>query len=954
MFGLPLAFATPLILGALVLLPVIWWLLRFTPPRPREVTFPPTRLLVDIEKREETPQKSPWWLTLLRLLIAALLILALAGPQWRPADRIDLGSGPVLLLIDNGWTSATDWDRQVTAANGLLALAETAELPVILAATADGAGQPLAPAPADVAAERLRAMAPRPWDRQRAELVTALRKTVSETAPSRIVWISDGLEDPSAGAFQRDLSALAGDIPLTLYTNARTPLGIGGLVSTADALTATVIRKPEASSPDVVLRALDPKGLVLGEATARFEGGAASTEATFALPSELRNDIARLEIDGVRAAGAVKLIDDSWRRRTVGLISGAGADQAQPLLSPLYYLQRALAPFADLRVPRATDLSEAVPELLEQGVSVVVLADVGRLPDPAAEALDRWIRGGGLLVRFAGPRTAGGTDDLLPVALRAGDRTLGGSLSWEQPQKLAPFPPASPFAGLTVPEEVLVSRQVLAEPTADLPERSWALLTDGTPLVTAGRRGDGAVVLFHVTADTAWSNLPLSGVYVDMLRRIVASASAAAAAAPEAGEAASVEVSEGEVRAVLPPLRLLDGYGSFVPPRADVVPVAASGFASVTASRDTPPGLYGTEDGYRALNLLTGSETLTPLDVSALGEDLDTRPYLDAEPVDLRAGLFSAAFLLLMLDALIVLLMAGLVSRLRLARAAMTIALALCLTAAPAVLSGPGGAALAQTASGAGSSDDLWALEAATDTRLAYVITGNPEIDETSRAGLDGLSQYLAARTALEPGAPIGVDISRDELAFFALLYWPVDAAATKPDARTMARIDGFMRNGGTILFDTRDHITASATGFSGTPATLKLREILDGLDVPALEPVPADHVLTKAFFLLDSFPGRYATSPLWVEASEASPEGTDRPVRAGDGVSPIMITGNDFAAAWATDQSGNPLYPTVPDDPDQREYAYRSGVNIVMYSLTGNYKADQVHVPALLERLGQ
>ena len=119
---------------------------------------------------------------------------------------------------------------------------------------------------------------------------------------------------------------------------------------------------------------------------------------------------------------------------------------------------------------------------------------------------------------------------------------------------------------------------------------------------------------------------------------------------------------------------------------------------------------------------------------------------------------------------------------------------------------------------------------------------------------------------------------------------------------------------------------------------------------------MPSDHVLTKAFYLLDIFPGRYADGPLWVEATAASEEEAtaERPARAGDGVSSILITSNDFAAAWAEDEAGNRLYPTVPNDPWQREYAYRAGVNIMMYMLTGNYKSDQVHIPALLERLGQ
>jgi hypothetical protein len=168
-----------------------------------------------------------------------------------------------------------------------------------------------------------------------------------------------------------------------------------------------------------------------------------------------------------------------------------------------------------------------------------------------------------------------------------------------------------------------------------------------------------------------------------------------------------------------------------------------------------------------------------------------------------------------------------------------------------------------------------------------------------------------------------------------------------------MAKVDTFMKNGGTILFDTRDAGGFSTSG-ADTPETLKLREILAFVDVPPLEPVPPDHVLTKAFYLLTEFPGRWANSELWVESLSDQPTDSNRPARGGDGVSPILITGNDMAAAWAVDDGGLWLYPTVPSDPRQRELAFRAGVNIVMYSLTGNYKADQVHVPALLERLGQ
>ena len=117
---LPLGFTTPLALAALLLLPAIWWLLRLIPPRPRQVAFPPARLLADIDKREETPDKSPLWLTLLRLALAAALIIALAGPVWRPSADAPAGDGPLWLVVDNGWASAGDWETQRGTAERLL------------------------------------------------------------------------------------------------------------------------------------------------------------------------------------------------------------------------------------------------------------------------------------------------------------------------------------------------------------------------------------------------------------------------------------------------------------------------------------------------------------------------------------------------------------------------------------------------------------------------------------------------------------------------------------------------------------------------------------------------------------------------------------------------------------------------------------------------------------------
>jgi hypothetical protein len=940
---LPLGFTAPLVLAALLLLPVIWWLLRLIPPSPRRVSFPPARLLADIDKREETPDNSPWWLTLLRLLLAAAIILALAGPIWRPLADAPSGSGPLWIVLDNGWASSSGWETRRRTAERLVETAADTGRPVLLAATAEGADQPLVPQNARVALERLRVLEPRSWPANRGELTIGLRKAAQETRPGSIVWLAEDAANAGTARFVADLGALAGESELTVMTGLGRPTVLADARNDIEALTVSVRADAPSSTPRTI-RALDMRGLTLGETDASFDEDGVTGSARFDFPVELRNDVARLELVGEDSAAGVQLLDDRWQRRTVGIVSGASADQAQPLLSPLYYLERALSPFAELRRPREENLAEALPDLIEQGVSVIVLADVGRLPEGALEAVAAWVEQGGVLVRFAGPRMAGGTDDLVPSPLRAGDRTLGGSLSWEQPQPLASFSDTSPFARLAVPADVTVNRQVLAEPGPDLADRTWASLADGTPLVTASARGRGTLVLFHVTADTGWSNLPISGTFVSMLRRIVALSSASGARGDGNGTTAASGTVQEPAEVLLPPVRVLDGRGRLGPPPASALPVSARQ-GEGEASRRHPPGLYGSDDAFRAINLFTSLDQVMPLDLAPIEGAATVARYPTTEATDLRPLLFIAALLLLFADAIAMMWLRGDAQglRSRLSRGAAVLLLA----GIAAALVQP------QTARAQDTSDDLAALEATLDTRLAYVLTGQPDRDATSRQGLLGLTRYISTRTALEPEAPVGVDIATDELAFYPVLYWPISETTPVPSPEALARIDTYMRNGGTILFDTADQLSAGISGFGTSPSVLRLRQVLDGLDIPPLEPVPADHVLTKAFYLLESFPGRYADGPLWVEATETQTAG-DRPVRAGDGVSPLLITGNDFAAAWAVDEAGNPLFPTIPNDAMQREYAYRSGVNIVMYALTGNYKADQVHVPALLERLGQ
>ena len=875
MLGLPLIFTVPAILGALVVLPALYFLLRVTPPRPRQMPFPPLRLILDQKPRDETPARTPPWLLLLRLVIAALIILAMAGPIWNPRSAPLNGNGPLALLIDDSFAAAPDWDTRVAAAADRLAEAGRNGRPVALAGLSNGS-RALEPVTAAQAQDRLRAMKPLPVLPDRAEALSPIAGFAAAHPDLDLVWIADGLENGGARAFAEGLTRLGLAHPPTVLMPDTTPLALAGADNEPEALSVTVLRADGRAASGGTLRAFDVKGLPLGDAAFAFGGSTETrTQATFALPVELRNDITRVAVTGEASAGAVTLLDGRWKRRRVDVVSGVSADIEQPLLSPSYFIARALGPFADVRAIPA-GLPDPILAALDDHPSVLVLADLGQVTGPAHDDLGRFVERGGVLLRFAGsrlaaaPTTGAMADDLEPVNLRRGGRTFGGALSWDKPKALAPFDRTSPFFGLADSRDVSVSRQVLAEPDAGLPGRTWAQLDDGTPLVTADKRGKGTIVLFHVTADTTWSNLPLSGLFVDMLRRIVALSGTGASSASDGSKTAGGAAAEPAPQAAaLPPTRILDGFGDLgaPPPAAKPVAVDFAGPASV----DHPPGFYGAADALLAVNALAPDAALTPVDLAALG--FARQPLKASEPLDLRAALLCLAVLGLVADALGTLLIGGGFRMLRGRRAASAVALTVAMLVAPALPGGVGSPARAADANSPAAAAALAAdrvskrdMDAALRTRLAYVLTGDAAVDDASREGLKSLSRALANRTSLDPGEPMAIDPASDEMAFYPLLYWPVVATAPQPSSAVVGRVSAFMKNGGTVLFDTRDALTARPDS-APTGEAQWLSRFLAGVDVPELEPVPRDHVITKTFYLLDNFVGRYTSRQTWVEA---------------------------------------------------------------------------------------
>ncbi|HXP95267.1 MAG TPA: DUF4159 domain-containing protein [Telmatospirillum sp.] len=889
-----LSFVTPWALAALGGLPVLWWLLRATPPAPKRQSFPALRLLIGLSTAERSVARTPWWLLLLRLALAATVIAAAAHPILGAFPTP--GNAPLLLVVDNGWAAAKLWPQRRATLDRLAGEAARNGQPVMLLPTAPPAdGAPISASrllPAGEVQAMIQALEPHPWPTDREAAAKALDEA-SQTTSMRVVWLTDGLGDERTDAFVARLNHFGGLEVIKASEGGTAKLLTPPRLDAKD-LTPRVRRVASAPPAMMRVRGVDEAGRTLAVETVGFAAGEGDKEIALPMPTELRNRAVRLEIEDEATAGGVVLLDDRWRRRPVGLVDESGGG-ASPLLDDLFYADRALSSMAELRRGKVRDL-------LQRDLSLAILPDLGNLGEEDARALKAWVEQGGVLLRLAGPNLARNPDDLLPVRLRGGGRMLGGAMSWTRPMTLAPMPEVGPFSGLTVPNDLKIATQILAEPGPDLNDRTWARLEDGTPLVTGAPLGRGWLVLIHTTVGPGWSNLGMSGLFPQMLQRLLD---------------LSHGVSGGAADHPLAPVEVLNGFGQLEMP-GGVVEALLPKVAVTAIGPHHPPGYYGNESGRVAINLASAVGPLMPL-VLPVGTAVTS---LGARPVarDLQPALLAAVLGLLLLDLVAVLGLRGLLRPRR----------AHILLAAIGVF---GMAMSGGRDASAGTGIDI-DLQAALQTRLAYVLTGDARVDDSSRAGLLGLSQVLERRTTASLGEPVGVDVARDPLMVFPLLYWPVTGAQGPLPSAVREKVNDFMRHGGLILFDTQDR---------GDDGPEKMRRLAEGLDIPPLAVVTEEHVLTRSFYLLREWPGRSEGAPVYVQ------DGGDP---ANDNVSPLIIGANDWAGAWAVDRRGDPMYAVVPGGEQQREMAYRFGVNLVMYALTGSYKADQVHLPAILERL--
>jgi len=882
------SFVSPWAFSTLLFLPLLWYVLKTTPPKPKVIPFPAVRLLQELTSQRLLAARTPWWVLLLRGLLLLCLIIALAGPVLNATQSNQTNQVPHIILIDNDWSVMDRWDQRHQELLRLVASAKDTEQSVYIMGTSQPV--PFEQKPHSRLVYEAEHLSAHPWPTAHEAVLHSIKELQStlSTRP-KISWISNGLSDPQENLFLQDLLQI-GDVeyitestlpPLPVLHNV-TRKGKGFHIG------LTELTFP--SNKALELQFLDGEAQVLLQKKYELNAGEKVHEQFIDIPQELKSRTERIRIAGFTNPGAQYLLDEKWRDQSVGLIAPKGSDKA--LLAPSYYVEKSLAPYSHLQIASLNDL-------LDQSLSLIIDVDYTAFPPQQNERLENWVQQGGIFVRFASARksdTKDGTsfDPLLPVQLMPGERTFGGSLSWDKPHRLAPFDSHSPFFGLPVPDDISINKQILARPSADLSEKTWARLSDGTPLVTAAQMGRGWSILFHIEAVPGWSKLPLSGTFEQMLKRLLSLTTRK-----------STAVQDGP----LSPYRLFDRNGFLSATSTQFTPITSNELESQSPDFSHPPGLYGTSQAPKAYNLGPFVKDMTALD--SIPSTVTQRTFHKASEQDLSLWFLFAAFLLALLDWLLSIRFktVGVISG--------------------AVL----GVMLFSIMPAHSETDWDKALAAANQMRLAYMQSHDPQLNETLERGLNGLGTTLRRRTAVELAPAMAFDPEKDDPSLFPMIYWAIEDQQTILSPQATEKLNRFLKTGGFILFDTM-----------GQDRPALLAQATANLDIAPLDPVGETHVLTRAFYLLQRFPGRFDFDGVWVESDGDTKN---------DRVSSVLIGRNAWAQAWARDDNLRPLYPVIPGGELQREQAMRFGINLVMYILSGNYKGDQVHIPAILQRLG-
>jgi Domain of unknown function (DUF4159) len=616
-------------------------------------------------------------------------------------------------------------------------------------------------------------------------------------------------------------------------------------------------------------------------------------EQNLELPKNLARATNYFKIKNQSNAGAIYFIDGANRRPII--MTQKADNNEQPLLSDTHFINAALNSIGDIVDFNIFEIEKTKP-------NAIIFGDISGFTISETFALNQYLRQGGNIIRFLGPKSLNNEkSDFLTAPISLEPHIISSGFAVEKTQ-IKEFEANSIFKHIKIPNDINIQQTILFKNGSN-PDKILISLSDGAPLLSQKIMNGGKLYMFHTSAAPIWSDIGLSNLQLDFLKAILANAQT---------KGPSADILEDGI--AMRPSLLIGVDGAILKSFNNLKPIFTPILPQISANNEQKPGIYEANGASYTLNFGTNQPQLS----------LQAKPsdFVEfAKPtqiISLDKYFYALGLLLLIGDILINLLRDFKFKSLKKLRFLALVIFALFLY--PNI----------SKAQEIGQKSD--------DLRLSYLQTQDAKTNEQARVGLLGLARELQKRTNVEPHSIIEINPDKDDLAKQPIIYWllPPNPAPLSENAKL--KLNNFMRHGGILFIDTR------GKGMDKKRAQALLQNSLNGMVIPPLEKVPLNHVLGKSFYLLNNFSGFYQNSNLWVESSASSNQS------ANDGVSPIIISDGDFARAWA--QSNHLAKYGLNDDNITREMPYRVGINIYLYALSGQYKTDQVHIRTLLNRI--
>ncbi len=892
-----IGFANFYALFGLLLTPIIWIIVKAFPPKPKSYNFSSFFLLEKIDYDAPKNQKTPLWLVVFRIFFFILIVLFFSKPFLKNNNSFgDKKYEKYLIVVDTGWSMAKDWNKYKELVQEISQEAEKNKKKILFFHSKLNSYKDVKTFETNYAFRNyLENLYPLPLQFKEGSL-DKLIQDESLFKNSKIFIISSKFDFHNFNSYYKKFSLIKNNSNNYYYISPLdTILIINSLKVTKDKIICEVLRLGENNlEQKFFLNIKTVNNEIVYKNKHIMKENENKKIINLSFPTEVFNQIKSIRIVGQNHAGAIYYFDDFSKKKNIAILNDNEFYKESPLLSPVYYIKKSLEAKHNIKI-------EKIDNIIKQKFSTIIIPETVIIPNEYNKKLNEWLLEGGTLIRFSGERLVEEKSNFLPSqGTYSKIRNIEGQLTINNNLFISDFEKDSIFTGLQIPKDITINKQLIFD---SYPKQINVLakLNDNTPLVSMKKLGEGKIILFHIGANNNWSNLPISSLFPDMINRVLL-------------------FSKNYNSSDLKNLTLnkeMDGFGNLVLPKKIITFDSFDKLKTLKPSTNNPPGKYENNQISIALNLSTNinQQQSEKVYTNILSN------YSFKNTKDLSSIILKIILTMFILDILLTIMIKNNVnfSKIFAKRNNLILIILFFLT--------------------------LIKLDSvsANETFLAYIKIENTKINNISENGLETIRNLLTTRTSINPKGVIGLDIKSDHIYRYPFIYWPLTKNLLSIKKPEIIKIKNYLNNGGIFFFD--------IIGFSRKNLNLKekkfqeIRNFLNAIGANELSIIPEGHTLTKSFYLLNKFPGKWDNRILFVENSN---------LQYKDGVSSVILGFNDWAKAWAVDNNNLPLFPVVPGGERQRELSYRFGINIAMYALTGNYKSDQIHSKSILKRLSK